>query len=474
MRFPHVINDNTKEAYAPSSLAVNLKAEEGRKVISENLKWGDDYIPSLSTLCIKIVSKYFKKIPAIDKLYGADRDQLLEILSTSLPLQLVVPLIHNEIYWKRKYKDEFGILMQRKYFGWTWKQMYLQRYTKKMCEEADPQSQQEDSFSILTKIFCPYVKKLLLTQLQMWKPPLNLLPEEIPEYWSLDHINFIPILKKLTEIEEFSIVMGMDNVKDKFVWNMFKFTVLDCSRIGSAVLSLPHIKILRFHRCKMEDDHCQALIQRLLLNKTLTELDLSHCAIQDHGTKCIAKLMTVHPRLEILKLNDNKIGSKGTEAIGWALLEPTCCPIVRLDLRTNPLNHAGAMGILRALVRGTGLKELSLGSCRIDNETVLRIAQMLSLNSTIEILDLSNNWCGEDGGELLIHCLTTNRSIKWLDLRATNITEAQHTLIRRILKRNQLNLDEIPDEEIDEVEEDIIEFDDVEEETEEEEEAEDD
>lgn len=93
MRFPHVINPNTREAYAPSPAALNLIRERNRRVFPENLEWGDDRCPSLVTFCIIAISKQFTRNPLLAELPEAERDQLLEILPTDLSLDLVVPLI---------------------------------------------------------------------------------------------------------------------------------------------------------------------------------------------------------------------------------------------------------------------------------------------------------------------------------------------------------------------------------------------
>ncbi|KAK4883284.1 hypothetical protein RN001_006603 [Aquatica leii] len=447
MRFPHIINENTKDEYEASVTSLNLKLEQNRKVHSEDLKWGDDHVPSLAMCCVKAISKNFEKHPVIHKVSGADKDYLIEILSTKLPLELVIPLINIKLYWKRRFQDEFGLLLQRKHEGWTWKQLYIERYIRKILEEAEPQYQDEENFGTITKLCRPYVKHLIITQLQRWIPPLTMLQDEHPEYWPIDHIDFTSILKELTEIEEFSISIGMNSVREKFCWDMFKFTELDCSRISSSFSYLKNLKILRFHRCKMEDSQCRALLRGCITNNTLIELDLSHCAIGDQGALCVAKLMTVHPTLETVKLNDNKIQQVGAEGIGFALLQENCCPIIRLEIQENTLGHTGIMGLLRSLVRSDKPIELSIAACMAEGETPLRIAQMLAINSTLEVLDLSSNWFGEEGGDLLINYLKYNKTIKWLDLRETDITSGQYAVIQKILRRNRNEDDNLDDEE---------------------------
>lgn len=104
--------------------------------------------------------------------------------------------------------------------------------------------------------------------------------------------------------------------------------------------------------------------------------------------------MTVHTTLTKLILCNNQIGGTGGIGIGFALTQESCCPLETLDLRLNPLGHEGTMGILRAVVRKNtvNIKELSLAGCLFEDDTGLRVAQMIGMNSSIERLNVSNNW----------------------------------------------------------------------------------
>lgn len=70
---------------------------------------------------------------------------------------------------------------------------------------------------------------------------------------------------------------------------------------------------MQIRRSSLQDDHIQALTKGLVDNRTLIELDLSHCQIGDRGTLCIAKLLMVHPTLQVLNLEDNLIAKIGGE-----------------------------------------------------------------------------------------------------------------------------------------------------------------
>lgn len=60
------------------------------------------------------------------------------------------------------------------------------------------------------------------------------------------------------------------------------------------------------------------------------------------------------------------------------------------------------MGILRSLVRGSKPRKLNLAATLFEDDTPIRVGQMLAINSTLEELDVSNNWFGDEGAQVLI------------------------------------------------------------------------
>ncbi|CAH1976218.1 unnamed protein product [Acanthoscelides obtectus] len=282
----------------------------------------------------------------------------------------------------------------------------------------------------------PYTQRLLVTQLQRWQPPLTMEKEDIPEVYPIDHINLIFILRRLPQISELRISYGVNEVGEDFQWDMFKLSVTDCVRLGKGVLELKQIKILKVHRSNIEYKHCQALMQGLIRNRTLVELDLSNCKIGDQGALCVAKVISTHPTLKNLNLTNNRIGQIGAEGICYALTLETCARLDEVNFRLNPLGHEGVMGVLRAVIRCDIPRKLILSGVNFEEETSWKLAQMIKHNTYLEGLDISNNWLGEEGGEFLCEGMEINKSLKWLDLRETDITPAQHQTIKKLLKRN--------------------------------------
>lgn len=84
--------------------------------------------------------------------------------------------------------------------------------------------------------------------------------------------------------------------------------------------------------------------------------------------------------------------------LAWALIQPEGTFLDQLDLSLNPLGYGGTMAILRALVRTSHPLKLSLASCNIQGMAAVRVGGMLAINTALQILDISNNDFGEDGG----------------------------------------------------------------------------
>nr|XP_023029466.1 T-complex-associated testis-expressed protein 1-like [Leptinotarsa decemlineata] len=438
MRIPHSINPNTLAEYSPSPETTDLIGETERQIISEDFQWNKNHCPTLVDLSIQCIGKNFEKKPLFCELPCEDKDHILEIISPDLPLELAIPIIDDEYYWKRRYETHFHLILRRKPSDWKWKTLYLENHIQKVIEEAQPQYSDEENIGEILELCSPYIRRLVVSQLQAWKPPLTMDKDDIPEVYPLNHINFNPILRKLPDIVEFDLVFGMNNVTEDYKWNMFEVTVKDCQTLGKALLELRNLRILRIHRSKVEYKHCQALMQNLIKNRSIVELDLSNCQIGDKGALCVAKFLQVHPFIKILNLSNNLIGKIGAEGLGYTLLLSSCAPLVHLNLRLNPLETEGAMGIMRALVRCSIPRELSMSGCHFQEDTLIKVGQMLKLNESLKKLDISNNWFGEEGGEYLVQAMRINTTLEWLDVRETDISNVQLQVIKKCLLRNRL------------------------------------
>lgn len=97
MRVPFTVDPLTKEVYAPSSVSLRLKDEIERKIRAEHYTTFVSAVETLVTICVQAIAKNFERNPLYTELLQSDKDYLVEILSTDLPLQLVITLIDVSI-----------------------------------------------------------------------------------------------------------------------------------------------------------------------------------------------------------------------------------------------------------------------------------------------------------------------------------------------------------------------------------------
>lgn len=445
MRKPQVVSQNLLKLYLPSSDALDLIGESQRQILPENFEWNIYHIKTLKELCVHNISKNFEKYPEIiTRLPCENRDHLLDILSTDLAIECAIIHINEEHYWKRRYEANYGTMKIRKCFGWSWKNAFLERYVQEILENAQPQYDDEQVMADILTLCEPYVERLIVSQLQIWKPPLTMEKEKIPLPFQINHIDFQFVLCDLSNITEVAIVIGMNDVGETFHWNMFEVSIAFFQRLGRALLDLNNLIILRIHRCKMEYPHCQALIQNIIKNQTISILDISNCELGDEGALCVAKFLMNHTELQKLILMNDNIRQKGAEGIGFALMNLKQKHFECLNLRLNPLGRGGTMGIFRALVRCSNPKILSLSACLFEKDIPERIGQVIKMNESLKELDISNNRFGTEGGDILVDALKENSSLEVLDVRKTGITFHQEEKIKKYLIRNKTGVEESP------------------------------
>ncbi|XP_030761954.1 dynein regulatory complex subunit 5-like isoform X2 [Sitophilus oryzae] len=345
MKIPYIINKNTVVVYTPSKNSLQLVGENIRKLVAENFEWDKDHCPSLKEYCVNAIGKNFENKPILDELPCSDRVHLLDILPIKLPLELMIPLIDDEYYWKRRYHETYGLIKRHLPENWTYKSVYIERHVQQLIEEAQPQYNDEETFDEILDLCSPYVTCLYIEQMQAWKPPLTMEKEDIPEEYPIDHINFWPILRRLPEVEEFHLIYGMNKVGEDFSWRMFKVSVSDCQKLGKALLELKNLKIVRIHRSSLEFKHCQALMQGLIKHKFIEELDLSNCDVGDAGALCIAQYLMDGCSLKTLILANNQIGQIGSEGLGFAILNDNCDTLyVGSEFKNEPAGYTRSDG----------------------------------------------------------------------------------------------------------------------------------
>ncbi len=154
-------------------------------------------------------------------------------------------------------------------------------------------------------------------------------------------------------------------------------------------------------------------------------LRLESCSIGDQGSKFLARGLSKCPNSHYkisLSMSSNDIHEEGIHHIA-EVIENSTNLISTLDLSFNPIGNSGLSTLCEALSTNTSLKSLNLTNCSLtisyDNGAVLY--QLLNKNNSLEHLELSIN--------TVINCrhiaagLAVNKTLRRLNLRFCKLTD---------------------------------------------------
>ena len=177
-------------------------------------------------------------------------------------------------------------------------------------------------------------------------------------------------------------------------------------------------------------------------NKMITEIGIAHvvqanitnklkarsCGMSNLEMESLARALAVNSTLEELNISKNIIGDKGVGHIGTALLTNTTLKILDIsncvrivwfpEHRESYGNHMnGRVHICTALQKNSSLKTLNFSCCDISDLVAESLAGALAVNSTLEELDISNNFnIGDEGIGHIGTALLTNTTLKILNI----------------------------------------------------------
>ena len=138
----------------------------------------------------------------------------------------------------------------------------------------------------------------------------------------------------------------------------------------------------------------RALAKAMWNNKSLTSLDLSRNDLSDFAGAQIGRMLKRNAALVKLELNENRLGPRACHAFGEAL--HTNGTLKTLSLESNPLTNestdqTGVVALAQALSSNASLTLLNLWRCDLGTTAGAELAKALHLNSSIIHLDVGNN-----------------------------------------------------------------------------------
>ncbi|XP_013373140.1 PREDICTED: protein NLRC3 isoform X1 [Chinchilla lanigera] len=160
----------------------------------------------------------------------------------------------------------------------------------------------------------------------------------------------------------------------------------------------------------------KALADALKINRTLTSLSLQSNAIKDDGARSMAEALATNKMLSALHLQKNIIGPLGAQQMAEALKQNRS--LKELMFSSNSIGDGGAQALAEALKVNQGLLSLDLQSNSISDAGVAALMGALCANQTLLSLNLRENSISPEGAQALAQALSSNSTLQHLDLTA--------------------------------------------------------
>ncbi|CAH0592527.1 unnamed protein product [Chrysodeixis includens] len=444
MKIPYLVNLNTRQAYESTKTIKKSIAEAPRKVVAEDFEWDDDITPPPLTYCAALVlSRLFHRINPLKQILQKDIDILMDLYPADIPLRCSVPYIKDEQYWKRSFYSKFP---SRKELGQIyWKGKFLSACLQDYLESVNPDVFCEDEAVELAVLVSPYIYFFGLNQLQMVRQPKPPLPSDLVEdtcEYSVpklfDHIPLEPVLVKLYNLQEISLVFGINDLKDNYQTRFFEFSIGDCESLCRGLEDLRHLRVFRINRSNLDCSKVKLILQNLVKKESIEELDFNHCKIGDYGMKALGGFIFIHKNVKIVRIANNRFKEVGVQGIAYALQMKPAAPIELLDFSLNPMSLECATMFAAAFVRCKEKPQtLIVNSCGFRGASAEKMAGLLSLNRGLTRLDIAANDLSGEAENTLIRALQNNKKVLRVDLRRTKISDETQAMVDELLHRNK-------------------------------------
>ncbi|XP_027628993.1 NLR family CARD domain-containing protein 3 isoform X2 [Tupaia chinensis] len=178
----------------------------------------------------------------------------------------------------------------------------------------------------------------------------------------------------------------------------------------------------------------KALARSLLVNRSLTSLDLRANSIGPLGAKALADALRINRTLTALSLQGNGIKDDGARAMAEALASNQTLSV--LHLQKNTIGPMGAQWMADTLKQNRSLKELMFSSNGIADGGAAALAEALKVNQGLESLDLQSNSISDPGVAALTRALCTNQTLLSLNLRENSISPEGAQALAGALRTN--------------------------------------
>lgn len=256
-------------------------------------------IPTLVELSIDVVAQNFTLYPALE---GIEEDyikrDIIKKCSRDIPVKIAAVNIDYEFYWEDCCKQQLENCKKENH-GNSYKQAFIERYIEALLEKHKTEGNQSNLIEELGS--CRYdCFSLNITQL-------------------LSHLEMHHVFDNLPNLSYLSLTYGAKHVGMEYDRQLFGMKMSD-ARVFSECLRKTQSLVKLAMPCNLIDnDLIVILMKGLMLNKTITQLDLSHNRIGNSGACKLGKFLLHTKILTHLDLSDNCIHYHGSRYISQGL-----------------------------------------------------------------------------------------------------------------------------------------------------------
>ncbi|XP_075035507.1 NLR family CARD domain-containing protein 3 [Mixophyes fleayi] len=226
---------------------------------------------------------------------------------------------------------------------------------------------------------------------------------------------------------------------------------LNYSLVKNFLPQLQYCTNLRMENNNFKDDVMELLASILCAKDcAIQRISLAENQLSNRGVKVLGRALMVNRTLSALDLHGNTIGPSGARALAEALKNNRV--LLSLNLQNNHIKSEGAQFLAQSLLLNRKLKALNIKKNNIGVEGAKSLAASLKENQVLQELWLSSNTLGDLGAAALAEALTTNSSLSTLDLQSNSISNhglksltyglsQNHSLKRLNLRENSISIE---------------------------------
>ncbi|XP_057199982.1 ribonuclease inhibitor-like [Triplophysa rosa] len=253
--------------------------------------------------------------------------------------------------------------------------------------------------------------------------------------------------------------------------NNCELTEKQCSAVAAVLSCKTLVREMNLNNSRLLDSGLKHICDKLKNPQCqLHILNLSECSITEGGYRCLSEAVRSNPsHLISLDLTGNDPGPSGVQLI-YQLIQDTNCALntvrfLRSSSAVEAFKYLKTLGINALLQSELNLSNrvlyesrvrqisdllqdkhckintLTLWDCGLTEESCSSLASVLSSNSSVTELDMSNNYLQDSGVKKLQKGLEhTNCKLKKLCLSECSITEAGYRCLSEAVRSNPSHL----------------------------------